>query len=276
MGRPREPQRDAAYEIWANSNGTAKLKDIAKELGVPDSRIRKWKTVDKWDEKIKERSHSNKGAIQNTKGSAPKRGAPFGSKNALGHGAPKGNKNALGNKGGGPVGNKKAVKTGEYETIWFDCITEDERLLCAQINTDHKAQIEEEITLLTLRERRMLERIQKIVAGMNEKERKVLQELQVVKEAVWIKDPFTDENKSVILPTPKLVVTSVEEREYRKIDDILRIEEALTRIQDKKAKLLALCHTIDAAAGKGGEGNGAAKDGQFTILVTYDDVESAE
>ncbi|SFM21657.1 phage terminase small subunit-related protein [Pelosinus propionicus] len=56
MARPRNPDRDKAFEIWLNSNGTAKLKDIAAEISIPDSRIRKWKTEDNWDQKIKERS----------------------------------------------------------------------------------------------------------------------------------------------------------------------------------------------------------------------------
>jgi uncharacterized protein YjcR len=58
-GRPRNPDRDRAFELWRDSGGTAKLKDIAEKLGVPDSRIRKWKTEDNWDERIKERSDMN-------------------------------------------------------------------------------------------------------------------------------------------------------------------------------------------------------------------------
>lgn len=247
MARPREPQRDKAFAMWADSGGTAKLKDIAAALGVPDSRIRKWKTVDKWEEKIKERSHSNKGALQNFKGSAPKPGAPIGNKNAAGHGAPKGNKNAVGRSGRGEVGNKKAVKTGEYETIWFDCITDEERELFGRINTDKLAQVDEEIRLITLRERRMLGRIQNILDGLSEKERKVLQELQTVKKPVEIRDPFTDEKRLEVLPLTEMVVTSIEEKQLRKIDDILRIEEALTRVQDKKTRLLGLKHTMQAA-----------------------------
>ncbi|WP_312200067.1 phage terminase small subunit-related protein, partial [Anaerospora hongkongensis] len=60
MARARNPDRDRAFLIWLDSGGTAKLSDIAAQIGVPDSRIRKWKTEDKWDEKIKERSDSAK------------------------------------------------------------------------------------------------------------------------------------------------------------------------------------------------------------------------
>jgi phage terminase small subunit len=50
MPRARDPNRDKAYEIWKSSNGKKKLKDIAAELGVSDTQIRKWKSQDKWEQ----------------------------------------------------------------------------------------------------------------------------------------------------------------------------------------------------------------------------------
>ncbi|WP_378955394.1 phage terminase small subunit [Pelosinus sp. sgz500959] len=247
MARPRNPDRDRAFKIWRGSDGTARLKDIADEIGIPDSRIRKWKTEDKWDEKIKERSDSNKGALLNSNRSAPKRGAPKGSQNAKGHGAPKGNRNALGNKGGngGPFANKNAVTTGEYESIWFDCLTEEEQILCNTINTDTLAQIEGDIRLITLRERRMMERIKKLIDGLTEKERKVLHELHVEKNPIEVYDEKTGKSKVVVVPEARLVITEVTETEYRKIDDILKVEEALTRVQEKKTRLLTLKNSVE-------------------------------
>jgi uncharacterized protein YjcR len=260
-GRPRNPDREKAFTIWQDSGGTAKLKDIADEIGVPDSRIRKWKTEDEWDTRLKERSDINKGALLNSNRSAPKRGAPKGNINAKGHGAPKGNINAVGNSGGlgGPFGNKKAVTTGEYETIWWDCLTEEEQSLCNAINTDTLAQVEEGIRLLSVRERRMMERIRRLMDGLTEKERKVLHELQTQKNPVTIYDEKTASSKVIMVPESKLVITEITETECRAIDDILKLEEALTRVQDKKTRQLALKHSIETA-NKGGEGDAAAKD----------------
>lgn len=248
MARARSPDRDKAFQLWRDSGGTMLLKDIAAALNVPDSRIRKWKTEGKWNEQIKERSDSGKGALLYSNRSAPKSsGAPLGNKNAIGHGAPKGNKNAVGNHGGpgGPPGNKKAVVTGEYETIWYDCLSDEEQALVHQINTDHRVQIEEEIRMITLRERRILQHIKKLTEGLPEKQRKVLQERQVVKEPMTIHNEVKCETKTVLVGVPSLVIKSIEETEYRKIEDILRLEDALTRIQDKKAKLLSLRHEFD-------------------------------
>lgn len=50
MPRARDPNRDKAFEIWKQHKGEKKLKDIAAELGVSDTQIRKWKSQDKWEQ----------------------------------------------------------------------------------------------------------------------------------------------------------------------------------------------------------------------------------
>ena len=53
MPRERSPNRDKAFEIYKQNKGNILLKDIATELGVTDTQIRKWKSQDKWDDKLK-------------------------------------------------------------------------------------------------------------------------------------------------------------------------------------------------------------------------------
>lgn len=53
MPRERSPSRDKAKEMYLNSKGEMKLKDIAAELEVLDTQIRKWKSIDKWDDELK-------------------------------------------------------------------------------------------------------------------------------------------------------------------------------------------------------------------------------
>lgn len=95
MARARNPNRDKAFQLWKESDGSRLLKDIAEELGVTANTIRKWKANDKWDEEFK-------GSAPIEKGSAPIRGAP------------KGNKNAVGNSGGAPARNQNAKTHGFY------------------------------------------------------------------------------------------------------------------------------------------------------------------
>lgn len=134
MPRARSPNRDKAREMWLESGKTRKLSDIATALNVPENKVRKWKTLDKWD---RERSTY-------TKGSAPHTGAP------------KGNRNAAGNSGGpgAPPGNKRPVKHGAYESIYLDALPDEERAMYESIpDADSLA---EEIRLLRLKLSRLV------------------------------------------------------------------------------------------------------------------------
>jgi uncharacterized protein YjcR len=112
-----------------------------------------------------------------------------------------------GARGGAPAGNKNAVVTGEHEAIWVDQLTDEERGLYARIRTEALAQLDEEIRLTTLRERRMLGRIARL-AG----------------------------------PSDGVVA---------QLSEVQRIEEALTRVQERKAKLLELAHKLRQAEDDG-------------------------
>ena len=117
MPRARSPNRDKAKELWLASGKTRLLKDIAAELGVPESRVRKWKSEDKWEA---EKGSNSKGAKRNTsKGNAPKRNK----------GGQPGNKNAVGNNGGAPLGNSNAYKHGGFSKVYWDTLDEDEQML---------------------------------------------------------------------------------------------------------------------------------------------------
>ncbi len=94
MPRQRSPKRDLAYQLWLDSEKKKKLKDIAAEIGVSETQVRKWKNQDKWNSNVTNEAKSN----------VTKRG-----------GAPKGNKNAVGNSGGAaPNRNSNAEKFGFF------------------------------------------------------------------------------------------------------------------------------------------------------------------
>lgn len=59
MPRARSPKRDEAYKIWIDSCGKKKLKDIASDLGVSETQIRKWKNLDKWNSNVTNQSKGN-------------------------------------------------------------------------------------------------------------------------------------------------------------------------------------------------------------------------
>ncbi|MGG4132526.1 phage terminase small subunit-related protein [Paenibacillus illinoisensis] len=52
MPRERSPERDKAKLMWVESGGTMKLKDIAAAFSIPESRVRKWKSMDRWKDEL--------------------------------------------------------------------------------------------------------------------------------------------------------------------------------------------------------------------------------
>ncbi|MGS6444372.1 phage terminase small subunit, partial [Enterococcus hirae] len=218
MARKRDPRRDEAKRIWLESNGEKQLKDIASELNVSDSQVRKWKSQDKWSAELK-------GNVTNTKGNVTNQG-----------GAPFGNQNARGNKGNSraspPVGNKNALKTGEYETIFYETLSDEEKDIYSSLDDDPSFVLSEEIRLLKIRQLRMMKRIQQAEAGLNDEEIDRLQQLRK------FKTPIEKDGKKLEIKREVMQDVQISRKTYRKIDDILSIEDSLTRISNQLAKAI--------------------------------------
>lgn len=218
MARKRDPRRDEAKRIWLESNGEKQLKDIASELNVSDSQIRKWKSIDKWSAELK-------GNVTNAKGNVTNQG-----------GAPFGNQNAKGNKGNSraspPVGNKNALKTGEYETIFYETLSDEEKDIYSNLNNDPSFVLSEEIRLLKIRQLRMMKRVQKAEAGLNDEEIERLQQLRK------IKTPIEKNGRKLEIKREVMQDVQVSRKTHRKIDDILSIEDSLTRISNQLSKAI--------------------------------------
>ncbi|PYE49842.1 terminase [Paenibacillus barcinonensis] len=251
MGRERSLERDKAKLMWLESGGTMKLKDIAAALYVPESRVRKWKSMDRWEDELNGSVlGDSKGSAPNgTNGSVPKsRGAPKGNKNAVGNrgGAPPGNKNAVGNRGGegGPYRNKHALKTGMYETIFLDTLEPDEQDMMNQIDTDPLAQLNEQLIMLSLQERRHMKRVKLLEAGLTDEERKIKQELMERQDKVSMLSPKTGKQITVPVTTEGMKVTEITTLVTSKLDKILKQEEALVKTRDKKLRVINLIASL--------------------------------
>ncbi|PEK38274.1 terminase [Bacillus pseudomycoides] len=67
MARQRSPDRDKAFEMYKASKGEKPLIDIAAELNLKPSQIRKWKSQDKWDEQMNGNVTIAKRSVTNVK-----------------------------------------------------------------------------------------------------------------------------------------------------------------------------------------------------------------
>lgn len=228
MARKRDPRRDEAKKIWLESNGEKQLKEIASELNVSDSQVRKWKSQDKWSAELKSNVTNAKGNVTN------QGGAPFGNQNAIGN---KGNSRAS-----PPVGNKNALKTGEYETIFYETLSDEEKGIYSSLNDDPSFVLSEEIRLLKIRQFRMMKRIQQAEAGLNDEEVERLQQLRK------IKTPIEKNGKKLEIKREVMQDVQVTRKTYRKIDNILSLEEALTRISNNLTKTIKLFNELELQA----------------------------
>lgn len=192
--------RVKAFNIYQQHNGNIKIKDIANKIGVAETTVRAWKRRDNWDTAI----NLDTVNVEDFKGKSINQ---------------KGNTNAVGGKGGegGPFGNKKALSTGEFERIFWDTLTEDERVMAENIPMDKYYLLGEEIKLITVRERRMLKRLEII---NNEPSDTLIEGIKTQDG----NDLMTYENK---------------------VNKIMMIEEALTRVQDKKLKTVEMLHKFE-------------------------------
>ena len=174
----RSDERKRAEKMYLESHGKKKLVDIAAALQLPDLKIRKWKSLDKWDSKLSlhdsppemerstgepkgkkvERSTKKKPATiaLNATGTPKKTGKKIG--------APKGNKNAVGNRGN-PDPRKNALKHGVYADPFWGCLMEGEDAIVEQTPTELEDLYREQIKMFRVREYRIMTRIKELKEG---------------------------------------------------------------------------------------------------------------
>jgi uncharacterized protein YjcR len=141
----------------------------------------------------------------------------------------KGNQNAKGNKGGpgAEKGNTRALKTGEYETIYDDLLTEEEKTIMMQQELyDKKYQIMSEIKLLSVRERRILKKIEDLQNG---------KEMSIVRMSKSSSNNVSYRNNGTLTTTEAESTTNITQR----------LDEALTRVQEAKRRYIDSYHKIE-------------------------------
>lgn len=178
---------------------------IAKLLGVAKSSVCRWEK-NGWELK--------------------KGGAPKGNSNAKGHGPPKGSQNNL--------------KTGYYEDISYDTMTDEEKALYLQVDTDPMQVLIRNLKSSPVRKMRMLRLMDKIEGEIEEEELHQLEEeggnlvtKRTVKEKTVRKHALLDRKISI-----ENAITMVEDLERKNAEALYRIQEKVkekNKAQEKKA-----------------------------------------
>lgn len=241
MPTPRSPatdkrsaERKEAERLYLESKGNMKLVEIAEKLELPDNKIRKWKSLDGWEAKLHPATGKNSKKKQVERSTSEKGNVP--SK----RGAPKGNKNAKGASGNPSP--KKPVKHGGYVPVFMDALDQDEQELVGGMTEDEEMLLIEQIQLFSIRERRILQAINKYreisgevaVADMSRYEdKRSFKDKE--EEAEYDRRQKIKVDKGDILPGKAY---SIQTHTTNKDMVIARLEQELSTVQSKKTKAI--------------------------------------
>lgn len=261
MGRARSESSIEAEKLYHAGGKT--LAEIAQIMGVPEGTVRRWKSTQNWD-----------GNKPNARKEKPKE-----KPNARKRGGQPGNKNAKGHGGTGPPGNTNALKHGGYSKVYWDTLTDEEKELIETASDDPEQGLIDQINLLTVRERRIMKRIEefsKAKGGLvvdsvlrsedkrqfDNKEEKNLYD-ERIQERV---------NAGDRLPGRPYHVATRTDGSH---NVILRLEEALSRCQDQKRRAWEALWKLRSERGDD-KGDSLADDWVAAVLAAEEADEDAE
>ncbi len=204
MGRQRDPRRDAAKELFLAKNGKITTKELAEKSEVPDSTIRKWKSMDGW-----------KAALEK-KLSKRKRGGQPGNRNSVGAGAPHRNKNA--------------ERHGAYSTVHLADLPDIERQYIESIGLNSEENMTRELQLLTAKERDLRRRIK----DLEEEQADILHTDKVIETLTTAgkQDGGSTADDGELKPTMRTVIKA------SPFDRVMKLEAELNRIHGRIIKLI--------------------------------------
>lgn len=236
MPRARSPVSIEAERLWKEEH--LLLKEIAAKLGVAEGTVRRWKSTQSWEKKESERSEKEKANVR-------KRGAPKQNNNARNRGA--------------------------YAAVRWDFLDEEEtKIKDSCIDGKGIDRVEdmliEEITLYTIRERRIMRAINQKREEARENKGLYVANIRFAESKRRFK---TEEERQAY---EDIVAARVDKGDrlpgesYEMItdrasstDQIARLEKELSTVQKAKTAAIAELHKYYAekqkaeSAGKGGE-----------------------
>lgn len=185
-------------------------------------------------------------------------------------GAPKGNTNAIGNSGGAPIGNCNAWKHGGYSKIYWDTLDKEEKQMLEELDYDGEQLLIDEISLLSVRERRIMASIAKhkaakggqAVSSITRSEEK--REFAKEEDRALYEEQINDRvSRGDLLPGHPFRLTTTYEATY---DIIHRLEEALTRCQAQKQKCIDSLNKLRFE--RGDDGKTAPENNLLEVLLS--------
>lgn len=234
---PRAPSEKMKQAEQLYQDGMKQV-DIAKKLGVPEGTIRRWKHDYRWDTdgKISQCERSEKDSPEKR---------TFGKKqlekaNVRKRGAQPGNKNSVGHSPSVPKRNKNAEKHGAYARFYWDTMDEYEKSLMIDVPPVEEYNLQQQIAIYTIRERRLMHHIQEFkknaskglyVKGMKKKKHALYNEDG--KPVNEYEDTITDtENAMKGIIALESELTKIQRAKTKCIDSLIRLRAINERYDD--------------------------------------------
>lgn len=269
---PRAPSEKVVEAEKLFKKGIAMV-EIAKKLGVSDGTVRSWKNRYKWggDSKKNKCNVAKKSEKTNATLQKKKRGGQPGNQNAKGG---SGNPN--------PKPPPDVTKHGAYSKVYWDVLDDDERVVIDGVPTDEVDMLLEQIQLFTVRERRIMQAINKY---RNTKEPVAIFGVVRTESKRTFKNEREEEqyNRRVEkdIKAEKRYPGNVYDIETtttttNKDTIIVRLEQELSSVQNKKTKAIAELSKIKLERAKmesGNAGNDVVDD--WIAAVLGEEVESS-
>lgn len=227
--------REKGYTLWKKG---LKYKEIADKLGVPESTVKSWATRYWKNGKVASEKVASKSKKVATSDATPDHKRT--------RGGQKGNVNAVGKKDGAPIGNQNAFKHGGYSAILFDTLDEQEKSLIGQMDPNAEQMIVDEIYLLTIRERRILHRINDYKEKPAYVSSAVKTEQRRSFDSPHDEELYRNKIRGEVeagerMPGSEFRLQTISESSY---SIVLKLEEALTRCQSQKQRAIDILDKI--------------------------------
>lgn len=211
MPRQRNPKREKAFNIYKESGGTIKNKHIAEMLEVDEKLVSCWKSIDKWLSVLQSSEISTDKINEYP---ANKRGAPKGSQHAKGHGPP--------------------IKHGIKRPVCWDTLTKQEQMLIESLDFKEESMLQEQIALMTIRERRLMETLKSYREKANGRA------VDTVTQTVQYNGNAPGESAGPRAPNSTTITTNT----IATFEVIYKLEAELTKLQAKKTRTIEALNRI--------------------------------
>ncbi len=199
----RSPMRDESLKIYLESNGKITIKELSEQTKTKPGQLRKWKSLDKWADKLKEQNK-------------PKRGGQPGNKNAVGKGA--------------PINNRNAETHGAYITAKIEDLTPEQQEYIKSITLDSQANMLAELQRLLIKEQDLNNRIAKLT--------KEADDTMFIDSILEYRTPKKEKFKGEPNSLDNFNVSGQEVTKSSIFERIMKLEAELNKIHGRIIKLL--------------------------------------